>query len=161
MIDPNKKLRIPINEMKFIKPDVRQKVFKEIYTTYQKKFNVKLIYAYLNTDPNLIVDYIVMYKAKDSTGKVDIIMYDAVPAYSNRCTPGYLYCKRNGITDDFYDEGINSMVILSKDKFNEFIDMGLRLSRDKESDLYWKKPDKSKDLITGLLDMSFQYKKKR
>lgn len=161
MLDPNKKLKIPASELTFIKPDIRQKAFKEIYTTYQNKFGMKLLFAYLNTDSSQIIDYILVFKAKDSTGKTDIVMYDAVPAYSDRSTPGYVYCKRHGIVDDFYQEGIDSMVLLSQDKFNEFVDLGLRLSRDKNSDLYWKNPNNIKDLISGLMDMSFHFKKKK
>jgi len=161
MLDITKKLKIPASELRFIKPDVRQKAFKEIYTTYQNKYGMKLIFAYLNTDPTQIIDYILIFKAKDSTGEVDIILYDAVPAFSDRSTPGYVYCKRNGITDDFYQEGTDSMVILSQDKFNEFIDLGVHLSRDKNSDLYWKDPKNIKDLVFGLIDMSFNYKKKK
>lgn len=160
MLDPNKKLKIPVTELQFIKPDIRQKAFAEIYQTYQKKYNIKLLFAYMNTDPEIIVDYLIIYKAKDSTGRTDIVMYDVVPASSDRSTPGYVYCKRNNLVDDFYTEGINSMVILAQDKFNEFIDMGLQLSRDKNSELYWKNPNNFKDVVLGLMDMSFQYKKK-
>ena len=161
MIDSSKKLNIPPSERKFIKPDVRQKVFKEIYTTYKTKYNIQLMFAYLNTDPSRVVDYIVMYKAKDDSGTTDIVLYDIVPAFSDRCTPGYLYCRRNKKTDDFFENGIDAMTILSLDKFNEFIDMGLGLSRDKESELYWKNPNNIDDLLRGLLDMSLQYKRKR
>ena len=160
MIDPNKKLKIPVKELQFIKPDVRQKAFAEIYQTYQNKYGIKLVFAYLNTDPSVIIDYIVMYKAKDRTGTTDIIMYDAVPACSDRSTPGYIYCKRNNKVDDFYTEGINSMTILSLENFNQFIELGLQLSRDKSSELYWKSPNNFKEVALGLLDMAFQYKKK-
>jgi hypothetical protein len=163
MLDKNKKFNVPMNERKFIKPDIRKKAFKEIYLTYQKKYEhvgMKLLFAYLNTDPNKIVDYIILYKAKDDSGTTDLILYDAVPAFSDRSTPGYVYCKRNNIADKFYEEGIESMVKMSKDKFDQFIELGLHLSLDKNDELYWKNLDNIEDLIRGLMDLSFQFNKK-
>ena len=161
MINPDKKLKIPAKEKQFITPDVRQKIFKEIYTMYQRKYNVKLVYAYMNTDPNLIVDYLVIYKTKNLTGDRDLIIYDCVPAHSDRSTPGYRYCKRTGITDTFYEEGINSMVVMEKNKFYEFITSGLALSTDKNNSLYWRSPKNYKDLLNGLLDLSLRYVKRK
>ena len=161
MINADKKLKIPADEKNFILPDVRQKIFTEIYTMYQRKYNVKLIYAYLNTDPNLIVDYLVIYKTKNTSGNRDLIIYDCVPAHSDRSTPGYRYCKRTGITNDFYDEGINSMVVIDKNKFYEYITEKLFLSIDKDNPLYWKSPENYKELINGLLDLSIYYVKRK
>ena len=163
MLDKNKKINVPINERKFIKPDIRKKAFKEIYLTYQEKYkhvSMKLVFAYLNTDPNKIIDYIILYKAKGNDG-TDLILYDAVPAFSDRSTPGYVYCKRNGIADKFYEEGIESMVRLSKDRFDQFIELGLHLSLDKNNELYWKDSKNIEDLIRGLMDLSFQFNKKQ
>ena len=160
MINPNKKLKIPANEKQFIMPDVRQKIFKEIYTMYQRTYNIKLIYAYLNTDENLMVDYVLIFKARNNDDTKDLIVYDCVPAFSDRSTPGYRYCKRTGVTKEFYQEGINSMVVMERDKFYEFIKFGLGLSLDKSDELYWKSPNNYKELLEGLLDLSIRYVKK-
>lgn len=161
MINPDKKLKIPAKEKQFIMPDVRQKIFKEIYTMYQRKYTIKLIYAYLNTDPDLMVDYLIIFKTKNTAGNKDLIIYDCVPAHSDRSTPGYRYCKRTGITDDFYEEGINSMVVMEKNKFYEFITSGLGLSTDKNDPLYWRSGENYKDVINGLLDLSLRYVKRK
>lgn len=161
MINPDKKLKIPAKEKQFIMPDVRQKIFTEIYTLYPRKYNIKLLYAYMNTDPELIIDYLVVFKSKNDTGTHDLIIFDCVPASSDRSTPGYRYCKRVGITNDFYDEGINSMVIMEKNKFYEYINMGLGLSNDKDDPKYWRSPSNYKDLLNGLLDLSVRYIKRQ
>ena len=161
MLDNNKKLRIPIDELAFIRPEVRQKLFKEIYITYQNKYNIKLLYACLNTNPDVLVDYCIIYKTKNDDGTKDLIIFDVTPVSSDRSTPGYRYCKRNKITDDFYDEGINSMVIMERSKFFEYIEMNLMLSKDKNSEDYWKGPKNSDKLLKGLLDISFRYVKKK
>lgn len=161
MINSDKKLKIPAKEKHFILPDVRQKIFTEIYTMYQRKYTVKLLYAYMNTDPELIIDYLVVYKSKNTTGDKDLIVFDCVPAHSDRSTPGYRYCKRTGITNDFYEEGINSMVVMEKNKFYEFITHGLGLSTDKNDKLYWRSPDNYKELLNGLLDLSVRYVKRK
>ena len=161
MFKEKDELEIPMAERRFIRPDLRQKLFTEIYTMYSKKFGVKLLYAYLNSDPEIIVDYCVIYAARNDANTADLILFDIPPIHSDRSTPGYRYCKRVKKTNEFFNYGIDNMVIMERSKFNEFIEMSLELSLDKKSDKYWKRPEHYKDLLQALLDMSLIYVKKK
>ena len=161
MFKEKDELRIPASEKRFINPDLRQKLFTEIYTLYGKKFEIKLLYAYLNFDPEVIVDYCVIYSARNDSDTADLILFDIPPIHSDRSTPGYRYCKRTKKTTEFFNYGIDHMVVMERAKFNEFIVKSLELSLDKNSDLYWKKPEHYKDLLQSLLDMSLMYKTKK
>ena len=158
MLDSNKKIKIPADELAWISPDVRQKIFNEIYATYQTKYNIKLLYACLNTNPDVLVDYCIIYKTKNDDNTGDLIIFDIPPIHSDRSTPGYRYCKRNRITDDFYEEGINSMVVMDRSRFFEFVEMGLHLSRNKDDKNFWKNPENSDQLLN---DISLLYVKKK
>lgn len=161
MIDDDKKIPIPLNELTFIKPDVRMKLFKEIYTEYPKRYpNMKLIYANLNHDPEVMVDYCLIFKAKNSDGVGDLILVEVPPIYSNRSTPGYRYYRRTKKEDNFYESGVAEIVVMEANRFYEFIALSLELSLDKNSPLFWKSPDNSSALLKGLLDLSLRYNKR-
>lgn len=161
MIDNDKKIAIPLDELKFIKPDVRMKLFKEIYTEYTKRYpSMKMIYANLNHDATVMVDYCLIFKAKNNDGFGDLILFDVPPIHSNRSTPGYRYYRRTKQEDNFYESGVDEIIIMELNKFYEFITLNLELSLDKKSPKYWKSPDNSSILLKGLLDMSFRYNKK-
>ena len=160
MIMSSKRIKIPPEELRFIKPDVRQKIFKEIYEGYQKRYNMKLIYGYLNQDPSLFVDYCIIYKARNNDDTADIIVFDIPPIHSDRSTPGYRYCRRTHQEYKFFEYGVDTMTVMDKRRFYEFITEKLGLSLDKDDPLYWKNPANYKDLLQNLLDMSLRYRKK-
>ena len=160
MITSSKRIKIPPEELRFIKPDVRQKLFKEIYSGYTNRYGMKLMYGYLNTDPEIFVDYCIIYKARNDDNTADIIVYDIPPIHSDRSTPGYRYCRRTYQEDKFFEYGVENMVVMDKVKFFEFITMNLGYSTDKSDPLYWKNPANYKDLLQGLLDISLRYNKK-
>ena len=160
MIMSSKRIKIPPEELKFIKPNIRQRLFKEIYTGYTKRYGIKLIYAYLNSDPNIFVDYCVIYKARNDDDTADIIVFDIPPIHSDRSTPGYRYCRRTMQEDKFFAYGVDTMVVMDRTKFYEFITLNLGYSLDKNNPLSWKNPDNYKDLLQGLLDISLRYNKK-
>lgn len=135
-------------------------MFRHIIKGYTEKYGMKLIYAYLNSDPELMVDYLVIYTARNDADSGDLILFDIPPIHSDRSTPGFRYCYREKKEDEFFKFGVDDMTILAKDKFYEFITMGLGMSRDKRSKDYWKNPDNYKDLLQGLLDMSMRYTKR-
>ena len=160
MITSKNKLKIPPEELRFTKPDIRSKLFKEIYSGYKNIYGLKLIYAYLNTDPSLLVDYCVIYKARNDDDTTDIIVYDIPPIHSHRSTPGYRYCRRTHQENKFFESGVEDMVVMDKNKFYEFIMYNLEYSLDKNDPKYWKNPENYKDLLQGLLDISLRYNKK-
>lgn len=154
-------LKIPPEEVRVpISGNLRQKLFTEIYKTYSKLYGVKLIYAFMNTDPNLIIDYIVIYKTRNDDDTTDLIIFDASIVYGSTCTPAYRYCRLNKKAKKFYQNGIENMVTMQKSKFYEFIQEGLGLTLDKESPLYWKNPENYELLCEGLLDLATRYRKR-
>lgn len=160
MIQKNE-LKIPPEEVRIpISWNLRQKLFTEIYRTYPKMYGVKLVYAFINTDPDLIIDYLVIYKARNDDDTMDLIIFDASIIYGTTCTPAYRYCRLNKKAKQFYQKGIENMVTMQKDKFYEFIQEGLGLSLDKESKTYWKKQENYKILCEGLLELSTRYQKR-
>ena len=160
MMKNPKRVRVPLDERKYIKPDVRKKLFKEIYSGYPKRYDVKLVYAYLNTDPDLMVDYCVIYSGRNADNTGDLILFDIPPIYSDRSVPAYRYCRRTHQEDKFFEYGIDEIVIMDKYKFYEFITMKLGLSLKKGDETYWKNPNNYKEFIRELLDMSLLYQKK-
>ena len=132
MLSKIKQLKIPPEEKKFIDPTIRLKVFNEIYKGYAERYNLKLMYAFLNSDPNLVADYALIYSARNDNNTADIVLIDVPPIHSDRSTPGYLYCRKNKMENDFFQSGIDNMAIMEKSKFFEFVEMKLGLSRDKK-----------------------------
>jgi len=185
MIDPNKLLDIPLNEKAFIKPNIRQALLVEIMSEYKKRFPMlKLWYAMMNTNPKIAVDYVLLFKTINVKGDLPLIVYDIPVLYSNRTVPGYRYCKRMHIEDDFFKESSASLVTLSEEKFIEFVENGIiyekivpvaienetftkphdsniyqycKLSNDPKSEFFWKNPKYSDIVLQGLLDLSLRF----
>ena len=161
MIDKNKILNIPLDELNFIHPDHRPKFFMDLINNYKERYpTLKLKYAYLNTDPKQPIDYIVLFQTKNLDNTLDLMVFDSPMLYSDRSLPGYRFCKRTGIEDDFFKEAINSMVSISLIRFNEFINTMLNLSINPSDERYWRKPEFAESVSKGLLDLSLRYNKR-
>jgi hypothetical protein len=162
MIDHNKILSVPVEEKAFIDPRVRPKFFMDLIQNYKDRYpNFKLIYAYLNTDAKIPIDYVIIFSTKNVDNTMDLVIYDAPLLYNDRSLPGYRYCKRLKIEDDFFKEATNNMVSLSLVRFNEYINMMLNLSIESNNELYWKRPEYAKTFCKGLLDLSLRFNKRR
>lgn len=160
MITSSKKIKIPPDERRFISPDIRQKLFKDLCNNYKSKLNLNLIYGYLNSDPEIMIDYCIIFKVRNNDDTGDLILFDVPPIHSDRSTPGYRYCKRTHQVYKFLEYGIDDMAVMDKNKFFEFITLNLGLTRNKNDYLYWKNPDNYKVLLQGLLDLSLRYNKR-
>lgn len=160
MINKKKNLGIPYQaRRKMIFPDMREKIFREIVDTYQQKFGLKLLYAFLNTDNELIADYAAVFSVRNSMDTMDLVIYLIPPAYTELSTPGYRYCRVNKMAFKWYQFGIDHMVTLTKQNFYGFITETLQLSLDKNSPGYWKRPENYFVVLTGLMDLSHLYNK--
>lgn len=160
MINKRKKLGIPYQaRRKMITPEIREKVFREIVATYQSKYGLKCMYAFLNTDTELIADYAAVFSVRNDMDTMDLVVYLIPPAYTDLSTPGYRYCRANKIAAKWYQYGIDNMITLSKANFYGFIIQTLKLSLDKNSPAYWKRPENYFVVLTGLLDLSHLYNK--
>jgi hypothetical protein len=160
MIDKNKILNIPYDEKIFITPTHRDKFFLDLIKNYKNRYdNLKLIFAFLNKDAKSLLDYILIFKTKDIKNDLPLIVFDAPIIYSDRSLPGYRYCKRLEIEDDFFKESILNMVTMSEYRFNEFIN-SLNFSIDSNHDKFWKKKEYCEMISKQLLDLSLRYNKK-
>lgn len=157
--NPNR-IEVPTDARSYITPHARDVCFKEIYEGYAKRFNIKLLYAYLNHDEDLMVDYCIIYKARNDLDTADLIIYDCPPIYSDRCTPSYLYYRNLKKRKKFFQFGIDEMVIMEKSKFFEYLVLKLRMSKQKNDPMFWKLPRNGRKLVKGLLDLQMQYVKK-
>lgn len=157
--NPYKKLKIPKEELRFIMPDARKKLFLDMLNEYKKRApELKLQYVYYNTDSSFSIDYLIIFRAKTANGNV--IVFDIPYLYTDRTIPGYRYCKKNDILDDFFYEAQNLMTSLSEVRFYEYLNMMVGLSTDKNSDLYWKDPKNAIQLAKGLSDLSLRFVRK-
>jgi len=160
MIKNSNRIQVPAEERISISPQARKIAFKQIYTGYKEKFPLKLIYAFLNFNPDEMVDYAVVYSGRNESDTGNLILFDIVPIHSDRCTPAYRYYKRIHKEENFFRYGIEEMVVIENEKFYEFLTNRLSLSLDKESDMYWKKSEHANEVCKWLLDLSLYYTKK-
>lgn len=162
MIDKNKKLHVPREEKLYITPEVREKLFIDMINEYNKRFpNLTLEYAYINKDPEIPMDYILLFKTKNIEGTVNLTVYDCPMLYSDRSIPGYRYCKRTGKLDLFFEEAVNSMVRLPEFNFIEFVTGLLQLEyADENSEKYWKNEAFAASVARNLMELSTRYVQK-
>ena len=66
MMKRSKRIKIPADERKFISPEIRSKLFKDLCKNYQDKMGLNLLYGYLNSDPELMVDYCLIFKVRNN-----------------------------------------------------------------------------------------------
>lgn len=160
MMKNSNRIQVPFKHRSWIEPAVRNVAFKEIYEGYTKRFSVKLLYAFLNHNPDLMIDYGIIYSARNDDDTGDLIIYAIEPLFSDRCTPAYKYYRNMGKTENFFNFGIEEMVVMDKEKFYEYLYQRLDLNRKKGDPRNWKDPENGEELCKGLLDLSLEYMKK-
>lgn len=151
-------LNVPFEEHISIDLGIREKLFKELYAKYIELYGVKLVYAFLNYNPDSPIDYVLVYKGRNPGEENDLIIYDAVPRHSSRAITSYRYYRRMKQERLFYEYGINSMVVMLKPNFDSFLVNAQNLSLEKEHPRYWKKPEFANHLCDELLEMSLMWK---
>lgn len=154
------RLSVPQSEKKFISPELRQKLFLEIKNGYKTRFNMKPIFSCLNTNPEIYVDYLVVYTVRNDMDTMDLVLFDIPPIYSDRSTPCYKYYRKMKKEDQFFQYGVEDMTTLDRNRFYEYIVKQVGLSLEKDDPLYWKNPDNISELLPWLLDLSLHYNKK-
>lgn len=160
MMKNSNRIQVPFKHRSWIEPAVRMVAFKEIYEGYIKRFSVKLLYAFLNHNPELMIDYGVIYSARNDDDTGDLIIYSIEPLFSDRCTPAYCYYRNMGKIENFFNFGIEEMVIMDKEKFYEYLYQKLDFNKKKGDPRYWRDPNNGEELCKGLLDLSLEYMKK-
>ena len=156
-----KSLDIPKEVLSFITPEDRKAVFMYLIKDYQRRFsNLKLQFAYINTDSSSPIDFLLLFSTKSVDG-MDMIVFDVPVIYSDRSLPGFRYCKSLGkeMTKKYYNYALDNMTRMEKTKFDEFIIHAVNLSTNPISPKYWKKEKYAKDVAEKLFDLSMLYKK--
>lgn len=161
MIDKHKKLVIPIDEKLYIMPDVRAKLFSKLLQDYAKYYpKYKLIYGVLNNKATatMAVDFMLIFEYK--VGNNNVILIEAPFQYSDRTIPGYRYCLREGLIQDYFEEAGELMVRMPAYRFYEFLNLRLDLSDNPESEDYWKREEHAEKLTEGMVDLSVRFVRK-
>lgn len=157
-----RKLKIPRDELLFILPQPRINLFYDLIEEYKRRRpELKLLYGYLNYDASLGIDYLLIFEGIGATNKLPMALYDCPYIYTERAIPGYRYCKREGLLDDFFSDAFNFMPTMPMNRFEEYINSMLNLSIKKDDPLYWKKSDNTEKLVKGLTELSLYYVRKK
>lgn len=158
MYDKSKEIDIPIEERLMIFPKQRQQLFLNLVENY-KIFcpNIKMIYAALNFDSALKIDYLVIFES-ERKGK-SFILWDSPFTYTNRSVPSYRYVVKNNLHNDFFETCKSHFCQMDRDKFFDFLrsDLGGNLSSNPEDPSYWKSPTNAHILMKGMSEMGLLY----
>ena len=158
MFNDEKEIDIPMEERLMIYPKQRQQLFLNLVENY-KIFcpNLKMIYAALNFDSELKIDYLVVFESTIK-GK-PFIIWDSPFAYTNRSIPSYRYIVKNKMHKEFFEMCLNHMCQMERDKFIQFINSSLcgNLNTNSNSPQYWKLPDNSNELMKGMSGLGLLY----
>lgn len=149
----------PMDERTFIYPEARAKLFYNLVENYKVYFpNLKIIYAALNFDSKLKVDYLLIFYA--NIDDQSMVLWDAPFMYTNRSIPSYRYAVKNNLHEEFFRECSFHFCKVKQDKFLEYItsDYCENLSTKVGDPKYWKLPENSHSLISGMADLSLQYR---
>ena len=151
MIIKKDKLEVPFEDRTFIDYQLRIDLFPNLIENLKVYMpNMELIFAYLNRDVNVNIDYFIILYDKER----DRILWDIAYLYSNRAMPGYLYAIKNNLYKEFFDTIKDHICSTNSSKFSEFITMGCGLSMDKNKENYWKDPKNINTFIDNLTELS-------
>ena len=149
---------VPMEERLYVLPDARQKLFINMIENF-KVFcpDIQLIYGAMNFNEDLKVDYLVIFKVMVENR--EIILWDNPVLYTNRTIPSYRYAIRNNEHQAFFMECRAHFSQISIGKFYEYLqtDHCHNLSLDPKSPNYWKNPNNSEKLISGMSELAIQY----
>lgn len=148
--------QVPRDELLFITPEPRKKLFLNMIENY-KVFcpTMKLEYAYLNTDSKYPVDYLIIFSATSTDGK-PIFLWKCPYLYTWDSIPGYRYAVRNNLIPQFFNEESHNMCIISRSRFKEFL---AEMCHIPWSD--WKNSTHAIELMNKMSDLSLRYTPKK
>ena len=95
---------VPHDELMFIDPDSRVKLFYNMLDNY-KVFcpGMKLEYAYLNYNSKVPFDYCIVFTTVGTKGE-RLVAWNCAYLYAWDSIPGYRYAVREGLFKQFFDE---------------------------------------------------------
>lgn len=158
MYSDKNEIDVPMEERILIYPKQRQQLFLNLVENY-KIFcpNIHMIYAALNYDSELKIDYLVIFEAYKKSKS--FILWDSPFIYTNRAIPAYRYAVKNNLHKEFFDTCTAHFCQMDRDKFTEFLSSSLcgNLSTNENDPLYWKLPENSHALMKGMSEMGLLY----
>ena len=158
MFANDKELNVPMEERLMVYPEQRQGLFINLVENY-KVFcpNLNMIYAGLNFNSELKIDYIVIFET-NLRGK-DLILWDCPFAFTNRAVPAYRYVVKNKLHKEFFDTCMQHFCQVEREKFYEFLGSDLcgNLSLNKNDSKFWKLAENSPALMKGMSELSLLY----
>ena len=147
----------------------RDKYFMDLINQYKTRYpGMKLIYAN-NTTGNQVhdkptADFVLIFKVQaipkpSSLAKVPktFIMLECPLQFSDRSLAGWTMAVEQNNMDGYFQYMIDTAARLSWDRFQEYIEAIALLSLDKNSDLYWKKPENSEAFTSRIMQLCAQY----
>ena len=158
MYSDKKEIDVPMEERILVYPKQRQQLFLNLVENY-KIFcpNLKMIYAALNFDSELKIDYLVIFETVKK-GK-SFIVWDCPFMYTNRAIPAYRYAVKNNLHKEYFDTCLGHLCQMDRGKFTEFLNSSLcgNLSTNPNSTAYWKSQDNAHALMKGMSEMGLLY----
>ena len=159
MFDGHEDFEVPYEERLYILPKPRQQLFLNLVENY-KIFcpHIKMIYATLNFDKELKVDYMVIFQAQQKG--TNLILWDAPYAFTNRAIPAYRYAVKTNQHQAFFRECMKKFCQMEEQKFRQFLQSPNcgNLSLSSKSPKYWKLPENSHSLIEGMCEIGLLFK---
>lgn len=156
--DGHETFDVPEEERMFILPSARQKLFINLVENY-KVFcpNINMIYAALNFDSELKVEYLVIFEAIVK-GK-QVVLWDAPYLFTNRAIPAYRYAVKTNQHQAYFTECMKNFKQIEKERFIEFLGSEYcgELTLDHDSEKYWRLPENAPSLIEGIVDLALLY----
>ena len=153
-------IHVPQEYKQFILPQDRIALFRNFLENFAVFLpSLKKVYAFLNFDSTLPIDYLIIYEGVNKNNGTGIILWDCPYLYSNKTMPAYRYIAANNMYQQFFQFMSDSMPRMEYAKFIELIPSNLcGLSFDKSSDKYWKDPNNAMTLAKTLSDLSMEYR---
>lgn len=158
MFSEKKEFEAPIEERLMVYPKQRQQLFLNLVENY-KIFcpTIKMIYAALNFDSELKIDYLVIFEGIKKGKK--FIFWDSPFTFTNRSIPAYRYAVKNNLHKDFFESCMKHFCQIEYSKFTEFVNSSLceNLSNKPNDPLYWKNSDNSDKFMKGMSELGLMY----
>lgn len=143
---------VPRDELLFIEPEPRKKLFINMLENYKIYCpGMTLEYAYLNVNSQYPVDYVVVFNGM-TTDKRPIVLWRCPYLYSWESIPGYRYAVKNNLHEQFFKEEGNTMCKITRGRFNEFITTMCHLPLNE-----WKNPEYAETVMDNLSALALRY----
>lgn len=157
-ISKNDKMKIPLEELAWIEPGPRSRLFMDLVEQCKIRFpGLKLIYAAMNYDTSLLCDFLLVFEFINDNKRG--VYFTAPFIYTTLAIPGYRFAKREGKLDQWFNELFDSFTKANYRIFFEYLQSrGFGIFKGDENS--WKDPDNFKKLAETLIEQQLLYRSK-